>query len=516
MLKKYFLSVFLVFFVFFQSINFSFGEEQNSYKDYTLNMGDFFVMYFDLFSQNVDDNYKKIELKMSGVEKGGSLYGALQKGVFLGKIKNVKGYVDFSKKVKEEQLYAIIKNAYKLEIPYKKGKELTFSKVTDSIKVINSKIENENKINLILNSQKPEIEGTNNFFILNDVYYKLKNYHYNSANFSENELIDGAIKGMTEATKDKYTTYFPPVDSKSFQDSLKEDYEGIGAYVDMEKPGLFKIVSPIAGSPAEEAGLKGGDIVLQIDDLLVTEKVTLDQAVAKIKGLAGTQVKLKIQRGDQAFDISVTRKLITMKFVDYKQLDNGDFYIKLRIFGAGINKAFEGAITNLKSNTGFNGKIIIDLRNNPGGQLDEVAAMLDKFVPKGKSTVNIKYKDQQEEDINSNGSDLYDFSNKKIVVLVNKGSASASEIMAGTMRDYLGNNIKIIGETTYGKGSVQNLDLYSDTSSFKYTIAKWFTGKTKTGIDGIGIKPDTEVKLDEEKVKTGIDNQLDYAKNLSF
>lgn len=141
--------------------------------------------------------------------------------------------------------------------------------------------------------------------------------------------------------------------------------------------------------------------------------------------------------------------------------------------------------------------------------------MLNYFVPKDQSVVHIKYKNSISEML-STGNSLIDFSKKKIVILINEGSASASEIMAGTIKDYLPTTTKLIGVKSYGKGSVQSLDSYTDSSSFKYTIAKWFTGKTQTGIDGTGIKPDTEVKFDEAQWKNNIDNQLEYAKALNF
>lgn len=157
--------------------------------------------------------------------------------------------------------------------------------------------------------------------------------------------------------------------------------------------------------------------------------------------------------------------------------------------------------------------MIIDLRNNPGGSLEEVSNILNLFVPKDQSVVQIRLKNYQT-DTYSTGENIFNFNGVKLVILINSGSASASEIMAGTIKDYYP-NATLLGEQSYGKGSVQTLDDYPDGSSLKYTIAKWFTGKTKTGIDGIGIKPDVEVKYDDTLFsQQGIDNQLEAAKNL--
>lgn len=225
-------------------------------------------------------------------------------------------------------------------------------------------------------------------------------------------------------------------------------------------------------------------------------------------------MKLHVKRDAGEFDFTITRAKITINYVEYKKLDTGDQYIKITTFGAGVKDAFVQTLTAISKDPS-SGKIIIDLRNNPGGSLDEVAAMLNYFVPKGQSVVHIKYKNTVSE-MQSEGQDLIDLSRRKIIILINGGSASASEIMTGTIKDYLGENVRIVGEKSYGKGSVQSLDTYTDGSSFKYTIAKWFTGRTQTGIDGVGIKPDIEVKFDEKLWKDGRDNQMEYAKMLTW
>jgi len=318
---------------------------------------------------------------------------------------------------------------------------------------------------------------------------------------------------MAEAGKDKHTAYFPPSESKDFQDALGGEFEGIGAYVDMLKPGELRIVAPLPGTPAEKAGLKGGDLITKINDTAITEAVTLTQAVNTIKGAIGTTVKLHVKRGTADLDFSIIRAKITLNYVEYKKLANNDQYIKITTFGAGSKDAFVQALTAISKDT-TSGKIIIDLRNDPGGSLDEVAGMLGYFVPKDQSVAHVKYKNTATE-ILSDGKSLIDFSHRKLIILINEGSASASEIMAGTIKDYLPNT-RLIGVKSYGKGSVQSLDSYTDGSSLKYTIAKWFTGKSQTGIDGAGIKPDIEIQFDEAQWKNGVDNQLEYAKNLNF
>lgn len=160
-------------------------------------------------------------------------------------------------------------------------------------------------------------------------------------------------------------------------------------------------------------------------------------------------MKLHVKRGSEELDFTITRAKITINYVEYKKLINGDQYIKITTFGAGVNDAFTQALTAIAKDSG-NEKLIIDLRNNPGGSLDEVAQMLNFFVPKGQSTVHIKYKNTVSE-IQSEGQNIIDLTRRKIVILINGGSASASEIMAGTIKDYLGDNVRIVGEKSYGK-----------------------------------------------------------------
>lgn len=165
--------------------------------------------------------------------------------------------------------------------------------------------------------------------------------------------------------------------------------------------------------------------------------------------MSGTNVKLHVKRGAEELDFTITRAKIAIKYVEYKKLDTGDQYIKITTFGAGVKDAFVQALTAISKDPS-NGKLIIDLRNNPGGSLDEVAQMLNYFVPKGQSVVHIKYKNTVSEML-SEGQDIIDLTHRKIIILINGGSASASEIMTGTIKDYLGENVRIIGEKSYGK-----------------------------------------------------------------
>lgn len=258
----------------------------------------------------------------------------------------------------------------------------------------------------------------------------------------------------------------------------------------MEVPGVLKIVSPFPGSPAEKAGLRGGDVIVKIGDLAVTDKLSLQDAVSRIKGPAGTEVTLSIKRGNENLIVKIKRERIEVKFVEYKKLPSGVAYLKISAFGNGTLAAFDEAAKWIDKNGTDTDKLIIDLRNNPGGSLEEVGGILSYFVPKGEPVVKIRLRDSKDEMVSAGTASK--ISSRKIAILINGGSASASEIMAGTIKDYLPKTV-LVGEKTYGKGSVQSFVPFPDGSSLKYTVAKWFTGKTETGIDHIGISPDVAV-----------------------
>lgn len=477
-----------------------------------------FILYFNEIWEWIPDSYKYIDLKFLNVPKDSTIYDALQKWVYLDLIKNLKIDLNLDSTATEWLLYRLVKKNFDAELIYEANKPLKLGYFIQVMNELKNLWKEEMDMSNIDNSWSEqynwiEIENADNFNILNDVYSKIKNDHYDSDKFKSEDLLRWAMKWIAEATWDKYTTYFPPAEAKSFNDELSWEFEWIGAQVDMDKPWNIIIVAPLSDSPAERAWLKAQDRIIKIDSYEVTEKTTLDDAINRIKWQAWTEVRLTIIRDWQEQDIFIKREKISIKYTQYKMLDNGDNYIKISIFGAWTYSWFKDAVLKVKENPYH--KTIIDLRSNPGGSLDEVANILNFFVPEWESSVNIKYKDH-DMDINSLWSDIFTFENKKVVILIDKWSASASEIMAGTIKDYFWNNCEIIWENSYWKWSVQNLEQYIDWSSIKYTIAKWFTWKSKNWIDWIWIKPDIEIKLNEDSYRKWTDNQLDYAKSYNF
>ncbi len=470
-----------------------------------LTMKQFLITYFNYIGQDLPSSYRFVSLNVKWAVRGTYFYEALQKGIFMGLLDSNSGNINGNSIVTEGIMAALVKRNFGIVLSVEKNVPLTKIRMSNLLRSVPTYFEFQaGKIGY---GQAYSVNTIWNFPVFDDVYQKLKNNHYDALSFDDKTLVQGAIKWLTEATKDPYTTYFPPTEAKNFTDNLNGQFEWIWAYVDMSKPGELVVLSPISGGPAEKAGIKWGDRIKKIGDYLVDEKTRLEDAVSKIKGPADTTVVLTILRWSQEIIISVVRAKVKINFVESQKLDNGDFYIKINTFGYWVDSEFEKAIAEMLKV--WANKLILDVRNNPGGSLEEVSQMLDLFVPKWQPSVVIKSR-AGDQIISSEGSDLRLSSQQKVVVLINEWSASASEIMAGTMKDYVA-GLVLVGQKTFGKGSVQILEEYIDGSSIKYTISKWFTGKSQTTVDHVGLKPDI---LITEDLKTTADEQLDYAKTI--
>lgn len=303
-------------------------------------------------------------------------------------------------------------------------------------------------------------------------------------------LMRGAIRGMMDALGDKQTFYMDPITYETETSSLQGEYEGIGAYVDTDGEYLT-IISPIAGSPAEMAGLRPGDKVIAIDGEDMTG-VAPEQARLKVLGPAGTTIILKIQREGEPepLEFTITRARISIKSAEGKMLEDGIAYVDINTFGDNTTSELRSTLdTLLKENPRG---IIIDLRNNPGGYLHTSVEVSSEFIAEGVVLYE-QYGDGRRDVYNANGNGQA--TDLPIVVLVNEGSASASEILAGALQDY--GRATLVGVQSYGKGSVQNwVPLSNDQGAARVTIAKWLTPKERA-IDGIGLTPDVYVDCSE-------------------
>ena len=342
------------------------------------------------------------------------------------------------------------------------------------------------------------------FSVFWEAWRKLESKYVDKEKIDYEKMFYGAIDGMVDSIGDPYTSFFTPPEAESFNEEMAGKYEGVGMVIGI-KDGQLIVVSPFKGSPADLAGLKAGDIVLKIDDFIPAE-LTIEESANKIKGEGGTIVKLLIEREGWPVpkEFSIKRESITIPTLDWEKVGDGDIaLIKVYQFNRIVDAEFEKAALEILNSPIK--KIIIDLRNNPGGYLDQAQALTGWFVPKG-DVVTWEDRGEGEENrkaYNSNGPAT--FLEYTTVVLINGGSASGSEIMAGAMRDQLG--IKLIGTKSFGKGSVQEQITLSDESFLKVTIAKWQT-PNGANIHGDGLVPDIEVEMTDNDDE---DAQLDAA-----
>lgn len=325
----------------------------------------------------------------------------------------------------------------------------------------------------------------------NDPFGKLKStYGILQSNYYKevdtDKLVEGAIKGMVESLEDPYSVYMDVEEAKSFSENISSSFEGIGAEI-QESNGNIMIVSPIKGSPAEGVGLKPKDIILKVDDKSV-EGLSVNEAVMKIRGEKGTKVELQIQRaGVGELSFTITRDTIPLETVYSEVIEDNIGKIQITKFSETTAKELASALEELE-NKNVEG-LILDLRQNPGGLMDQALLMSDLFVSKGKAIMQVEdrsgakeiYKAENDQDV-----DL------PITVLIDGGTASAGEIMAAALNQSAG--IPLVGEKTFGKGTVQTANAFDDNSSVKFTTAKWLT-PDGTWIHEKGIEPTVQAKL---------------------
>ena len=331
----------------------------------------------------------------------------------------------------------------------------------------------------------------------------------------EERRLYGAIKGMVESEQDPYTTFFTPQEAKSFETEIKGSFEGIGMEVG-KKDGIITVIAPLPDSPSEKAGLKSGDKIIKINTQSTVD-MTVDEAVKIIRGPKGTEVLLQVYREgvDKPLDFKILRDTIQLPTLD-KVYDKktGVYTIKIYSFSEQVNVLFKQAMNDFASTK--SDKLIIDLRGNPGGYLESAVDISSYFVPQGKVVVSQDYGEKKPiENLRSIGYPLLANKKVKVVVLIDGGSASASEIVAGALQDY--KLATLLGEKSFGKGSVQEYIKITSKTGLKVTIARWLTPNGNS-ISISGLTPDVLVPKATSttllQIKERTDNQ--YLKAVEF
>lgn len=315
-------------------------------------------------------------------------------------------------------------------------------------------------------------------------------------------LVEGIYSGYASALGDPYTEYYDKEEAQALLENTNGEFSGIGATLTQASGDTgVTIVNVYKDSPADKAGLKAGDILYQVDDHEVAGE-DLETVVSWVKGETGTEVTLKVRRGGEELTVTAVRDTIEVQTVEYEMKEDNIGYLSVSEFDKVTYDQFSEALDSLEEQ-GMEG-LVIDLRNNPGGNLDTVTDMLRLLLPKG-TIVSIKDKDGNTEELTCDGE--HEFT-KPLAVLVNQYSASASEIFSGAVQDY--GTGQIVGVTTYGKGVVQQLTDLGDGTYLKLTIAEYYTPSGRS-INGIGVEPDVEVEYKYDENDPDADNQLDRA-----
>jgi carboxyl-terminal processing protease len=355
-----------------------------------------------------------------------------------------------------------------------------------------------------IENKLPNLDNKIDFSLFWKVWDLVRQKHIAKNSLDAQNMVYGAINGMLKATGDPYSYFFSPEESKSFSQDIQGSFEGIGAELGI-KDSILTVIAPLEDSPAQKAGLMAGDKILKIDSK-VSADLSIDEAVDMVRGKKGTSVKLTIVRtGEQETrDITITRNIIEIKSVKIDFKDNDIAHVKIIKFGENTAREFSDAANQIiaKSSKG----IVLDLRNDPGGLLDKAVDVASKIIPKNRIVVTEEDSQGDKQSLKTTGGDK--LSNIPMVVLINEGSASASEILAGALRDNL--NITLIGNKSFGKGSVQELINLPGHASVKITVAKWLTPNGDYIMEK-GISPDIEVGLTADDFNNNRDPQLDKA-----
>ena len=355
----------------------------------------------------------------------------------------------------------------------------------------------------VANLENGKEEGID-FNVFWEAWKVIQDKYVKAGEIENQDLVYGAVSGLIDSLKDPNSVFMPPSDAKKFGEDISGEFSGIGAEIGIKNDQLI-IIAPLKGTPADRAGLKPGDKILKVDDKL-TQGLSVDEAIKIIRGKKGTEVILTISREswNEAKEISIIRDIIQIPTLDFEMKEGDIAYFHLYNFYENAPMLFyqsvvKAAFQNPKG-------VILDLRNNPGGYLEVAVNLAGWFLKNGKVVVSEEFRSGEKQEFKARGNEF--LSKIPIVVLINEGSASASEILAGALRDH--RDIKLVGKKSFGKGTVQELQELKDGSVIKITVAHWLLPSGHI-IEKNGLQPDYEIELTEEDAEKKKDPQLEKA-----
>ncbi len=369
---------------------------------------------------------------------------------------------------------------------------------------------------VVTHNSAPEgdrLSTADNYHLLDSVYSILHDNYLKSKSINERDLIYGATEWLVNQLGDQYTKFFRPDASTDFQNSLDGTVVGIGVIIDVDVKWSLLITDVISHSPAEKAGIRPKDRIVGIDGIPVTTEDGIEDDILRLRGQEGTQVQVNVLTNKTTRTVTIIRAKIQIQLVETEELAKA-FRITYGEVGFGTDKLIRDALGKFLQ-TGKK-RLIFDLRNNPGGSMFETRNILNFFIQKWQPTMILRYP-HVETTSYATEYPLTDWSKYEIVLLINEDTASAAEVIVSSLHEYFPKNSVIIGETSYGKGTVQELVSFDDNSLLKYTVAEWVTPKKEISINGIGIVPDKIVQFDLPTWKDKkIDTQVFAAERYVF
>lgn len=346
------------------------------------------------------------------------------------------------------------------------------------------------------------------FSLFWDAWRIIQEKFASAESFDYQNMVHGAISGMVESLEDPYTVFMDPEETKRFKDDISGSFEGVGMEIGIRNREL-QVIAPLEGTPAKASGLRPGDVIVKVDDTF-TRNLTIEEAVSLIRGPRGTDVTLSVLREgwSETKEFVITRAVIEIPSLEWEVLEDTVAYIQLFHFSEDASRTFGTAATGVLASSAD--RIILDVRGNPGGFLEVAVDIAGWFLEKRQVVVIEDFgEERKEQTYKARGNGR--LGSYPLVILMNQGSASASEILAGALRDHKG--VQLIGEKSFGKGSVQELENLAGAASLKVTVANWLT-PNGSHITDVGLDPDVVIEMTPEDFDQQLDPQLDKALEL--